>query len=195
MNKPKGVYKLKNIESFTDEVIIEILKNLDSKSLLKVCSVSKKMNRLCKDNYIWKVRYYSDISDSPPCLPPDWRALYKLAFTESVPLYFATIEVGGVGYEFHILGEDNLDIVVDQFLRDLYILGAFQFDDEDIETFHTNLHINTGDPSVAMIVDDEYEDDDLDLKIEIREIDGISIRSILNLFGQLNAELAAKKAN
>ena len=178
MEPTKGVTKLDDFAKFPDEIVIEILRKLDPKSLINICLTSKRLNILCKDKHLWRLMYRRDVSKADPCLPLNWEKLYGVAFTQYVREYMVRIHHD----EYFVLGEDNLNRNVDQFLKDDH-----GYDDEDIEVFHINLFITNGDPDVAMLVDDDppfYTTDD-GKEIEIREAGRFPVRDIFNLFQKI----------
>lgn len=187
MDTPKGVHKFGDFSKFPDEIVIEILKKLDAESLAKVCSVSKRMNRLCKDNYLWKRLYYSDISPTDPCLPLEWAMLYEWALSGAITLYILRIEA----HEFFVIGAENLDPTVDRHLK-----TVFQYDDDEIELLHSDLLRVHGDSSIEIFVNTfpfYYTDNDLSLEIQISEIAEIPFKDILNLFPNFKEDIKAFK--
>lgn len=178
MEPPKGVTKLDDFAKFPDEIIVEILKKLDPKSLINACLTSKRLNRLCKDRYVWKEMYRRDVSKADPCLPLNWERLYGVAFTQYIYQYMVRIHQN----EYFVLGADNLDRYVDQFLKNNH-----GYSDSEIEVFHINLFLTNNDPDVAMLIDDSwpfYKTDKGD-EIEIREEDRFPVRDIFNLFPEI----------
>ncbi len=187
MDTPKGVHKFGDFSKFPDEIVIEILKKLDAKSLAKVCSVSKRMNRLCKDNYLWKRLYYSDISPTDPCLPLEWGILYEWALSGSIPLYILRVESD----ELFVLGAENLDSTIDKYLKDEYA-----YTDLNIENFHNDMLRVYEDPSIEILIGDYenfYHINGDELEIQISEIGEVPFKDILNLFPTFKEDIKAFK--
>ncbi len=172
MDKPKGVTELDDFAKFPDEIVIEILRKLDPKSLINVCLTSKRLNRLCKDRHLWRLMYRRDVSKADPCLPLNWEKLYGVAFTQYIYEYMIRINFD----EYFVLGADNLDRYMDKYLKEN--LG---YDDDDVVFFHQAMFVRSGWFSVISLIDDPYKTEEGN-EIEIREVERFPVRDIFNLF-------------
>lgn len=80
------VINLHQLETTPDLVFEEIVSHLDPNSLIKLCSTSKNISERC--GYLWKRWYKRDISSkTPPCKKVDWRKLYTLTVSKTLPIY------------------------------------------------------------------------------------------------------------
>lgn len=85
MDDPDDVINLHQLENLPDPALMNILSRLDPKSLVNVCSQSKRIRVFCQ--YAWKDLFKRDITTKKVCSNSNWEKLYRLATTLDFPVY------------------------------------------------------------------------------------------------------------
>lgn len=85
MGDPDDVINLHQLENLPDPALMNVLTRLDSKSLVNVCSQSRRIRDFCQ--YAWRDLFKRDITTKKVCSNSNWEKLYRLATTLDFPVY------------------------------------------------------------------------------------------------------------
>lgn len=143
------IINLHQLEHLPDLAFIEIVKNLEPKSLVRLCSTSKAIREKCRG--MWRYLYRRDISKFyPPCENPNWKKLYVSSVTGKLPIYYVifgstdTIEMYGIfgGYTIRYASSlGDVDRIIFKVLQKNY-----NFTRKEVENFLDENYVGIGNP-------------------------------------------------
>jgi hypothetical protein len=162
MGDPDDVINLHQLENLPDPALMNILSRLDPKSLVNVCSQSKRIRVFCQ--YAWKDLFKRDITTKKVCSNSNWEKLYRLATTLDFPVYALSYgsneyiiedELGEIPHVI-LIGKTSL---MDKIRK--VLIKKLEYSKKDIAKFFRkqNLDVKLDRAKLITLVDPLYDDE------------------------------------